>query len=466
VNAILQKMIGRPGPIVLECQREMVDLGRPFRDTQAALLHEGQTRDGLAATRAEEAQIANDRRAAEETQERFRKESEELRKRLRAAEEEKEKEERRREAEAERQKRWEAEQAREAAEARLLVAKESEQLMMKKTQVEQERKAQAYAVERENDEIREKLKREEAARLEAEHRAAEERKARVESEQLRREFEQSRREEEAARAAAEDLRARGERVKEAREMFKREIEIIESSSGWASRFIIHNDTQVDIHVRARHVLPPVMGVVANYENNVRAGRLRAVHCGAGKYEFQVFMGTPNNGFTTGGQVSAAIGYGVGNLAVYATAGVLGACLGPLGLAASAGLGVAWGALLNYINDGDPDAVGNDYTKTGFESHFKDGEDNSIMIASKPQDVLMQEVELQMLVMEATRKGTLLPVATSADYGLWKTTRLTISGGPVSTSLTRKDSTKYRKYTFTEDTEPITVDRVASFEEDD
>jgi hypothetical protein len=73
VNAILQKMIGRPGPIVLECQREMVDLGRPFRDTQAALLHEGQTRDGLAATRAEEAQIANDRRAAEETQERFRR---------------------------------------------------------------------------------------------------------------------------------------------------------------------------------------------------------------------------------------------------------------------------------------------------------------------------------------------------------------------------------------------------------
>ena len=68
------------------------------------------------------------------------------------------------------------------------------------------------------------------------------------------------------------------------------------------------------------------------------------------------------------------------------------------MAVSAGLGAAWGTLLKYIHVGDAGAVSIYYTEISFESQFKDGEDNPIIIASKPHDILLQMVEFQMLIM--------------------------------------------------------------------
>jgi hypothetical protein len=131
------------------------------------------------------------------------------------------------------------------------------------------------------------------------------------------------------------------------------------------------------------------------------------------------------------------------------------------MAGSLGVGAAYGALLGYLKDKDPEAIDEDYTETGFRSKLRDDEDDSIMIVSRPGDELMPHVELQMLVMEATRKGTSFCVVRSPDFGLLKTTRLTVSGGPTAGKMAQKGT----KYTFMEDTMPIQVDRVASFEDD-
>ncbi|CAG8950025.1 hypothetical protein HYFRA_00004359 [Hymenoscyphus fraxineus] len=447
-----------------------------------------------------EAQRCEDKKKAEESQRveneaRMKAETSQKEAEARAAELEKKAEAQRREdkkmAESAKRERREIKEeyeqlkeARETAERKIaeleLLKKKTEEARKKaellRKETEEARKAEL--LRKETDEARkaELLKKKtEEARKKAELLRKEKEEARKKAELLKKKTEEARKkaellrkETEEAREKAELLRKEKEEARKAIEAIRKEIRIIESSSGWTSRYIVHNQTQVRIHVRMSLGVPPY--TVVNFVNNINPGKLKAIHGGPGWYAFEVFLSTQGNEFNRRQQVGEAIqeaaqvavgaaGITVG-VATAGTAGTVGVIVACVGTGA-----VVCKKLVELFNKTRSTGFQAEYLEKGFRSTVVEGEDHSVIICSKAGQKLHQQAELQMLGMEATRKGNTISLYYSESFGLIRTTRLQIKGGPTSSRKFGNDNTSFTEYVFGEDTEPITISRVDKFDEE-
>jgi hypothetical protein len=397
-------MISRKGPTLLECQREMVERGLDFERTQAALVLDFETRAELDAERESEFRYGQERSILQE-------QIESLNHRLAEEAESREKEKE------------------ELATKAMMAASELE---------EADRNRQAERRSLLEQEARQEEKKKQLAAL---------------VEEL-----------ENVRAKAEEARRNENSAMEARIALEREISTIESSSGWTPRFIVQNNTELDLHLLAYNSI--LANAPAGYQNCVRPKQLVAFHALPGRYGFEGYLQVADNPLGTWTRVSMGIG-AASWLSSLVMLGLAGSPVGLAGTSLAAITALLWQLVVPKVSDAyKAGAVRLD----GFQSNLEAGQDCTALVHCAPGEKLREEVEVQMLTMEATRQGKDLHLFHGPSFGLGRTTRLRICGGPEASKAVWDHGPNslqdFTKYTFKESTEPIRVERVDNFNVDD
>ncbi|KAK5738892.1 hypothetical protein LTR17_005618 [Elasticomyces elasticus] len=447
VDQIVTAMLRVEGPVVLECQREMCDLKRPFREIQAALRFEDQSRDGFTSRHADFARISEERRTMEIEANRTQRELSDLRQAAEANRQAQEADEKLRKAvEEEEQRKRETEK--EAQRLRDL-EREADAQKSKAKAEEDFRKAEALRADIEREQDRLKLQAE-ADRLKEKQERESQAKA---SEKRIKELEKQLR---AERDVMEKRRTEEREAKAASEQFKKDIDTIEALAGWTPRFIVYNGTSAMLDLR---VLDVVTHTPANFENAIPPGKLRAIHCPPGGYWLEGSLSIPGNGYSARGQVFNALGtFG------YIAAVVAGTVLAAPGVIVGTGVTVAAGALGRWlkVTPTTPKKEAS-YISEGFRSTVLGDEFGSVVIASRPGHHLEATVELQMFVMEATRKAQRICLFQSGPFSVWRTKRLQILGGPSTTQSTGENGEVITQYTFQKETTLMRAESIDQFE---
>jgi hypothetical protein len=540
-------VIDRPNTIVLQCQHEMGELGKSFKDTQVALRYENETREGFDATRNLENRLARELPRMEHQQIALVQEGyviEAARQALldrQAAVGTNQEQESDAEVRAKPdQTRTEGPEAHPNFETQAVVAATTHQdrkaalkeqveklqrTVAEKVQVEEEMAAEAAAARKQEEILRESvakamqatlmakiedLEREAAERAHQEQEAELKKKSeeleREEAERLRLDKEKAVQAEKVKEAAAERDRLKQEmerlerdaaknakaqkamalklkeyaeeeeRAKKENARLKKEIDHIESQSGWTPRFIVNNKTNMRLHIRAYRALPPRS--VVNYENDIGAGQLRAIHCPPDvAYGLEVHLGIANNRFAAKGQVLRAMA-STGIVAASAAAAV-GAVVASGGTALPLLIGGGFaggsaGSLAAFAAErlrgrGHPNE---DWTINGFESQLYESEASTVMFESEPLKDLSPVLAQQLFAMENTRQGKPdIPLLVCAPFSLLRTTRVEIIGGTRRTSkmtvttLTTGHEREVVKYIFDKDATPVEIVRVDTFASD-
>jgi chemotaxis protein histidine kinase CheA len=427
---IIEEMISRPGPILLECQREMAERDVPFEETQAALVYEDDRRSEWDATTQSEARADRERLDAEAAAHEQEREAERLR-------EQQVKDDRERKARSEEEARA---RERETEIQRLQEQQEvndRDKKDWKERLAEAERKA---AAQQEADEAHKRQMRDIQLQREKEER---------ERKKLREDLARAEQLAKAERAKAEEALRKMEEAAARRRKLERDINAIESSPGWTPRFIIQNKTQVPLHIKMRNAA--LLHMPTSHQNDLLPGKLRAMHAISGFHGFEAYFRVRSNALTASGQALE----GLGTAAYIIGTAALGAVFAPGWIAAvtiGAVCGRLWAEVQRQVDPDTPKA-------SGFESNIKQGEDDSVFMSCKPDEDLQKFTEVQMLIMEATRQGKNMFLFRGPDFRLIRTTRLQICGGPSAVEVPSKG---YTRYEFKRTTQPIRMERIGAF----